>query len=115
MAEQQAMFDDRPPDLKQQIAELEREIKERRRVYPRMIERGTLTPARSAYQIRCIEETINFMRRTRVLVELWTSPQVVKIREDDMLELGIDPQALAVASNRRMRHDGVREIWIFEK
>lgn len=63
MGEQQPMFDDRPPDIKQQIAELEREIVQRKGVYPRLIEKGTLTPETSAYRIRCLEETIAVLKQ----------------------------------------------------
>lgn len=65
MPEQTPMFDDRPPELSEQIAELEREIKARRRVYPRLIEKGTLTPAVSAYRIRCLEATIEQLKVKR--------------------------------------------------
>lgn len=61
MADQQPMFADPAPDLRQQIAELEREIKERRRVYPRLMAKGTLSPETSDYRIRCLQETIKVL------------------------------------------------------
>lgn len=62
------MFDDRPPDLRQQIEELERELGKRRQVYPRLIEKGTLTPAISAYRIRCLQETIKHLKARKAMM-----------------------------------------------
>lgn len=64
---QQPMFDDRPPDLNQQIAELEREIGQRKRVYPRLIEKGTLAPVLSAYRIRCLEAAIEQLKTWKAM------------------------------------------------
>lgn len=68
MPEQQPIFDDRAPDLTEQIAELEREIKARKHVYPRLIEKGTLTPQVSAYRIRCLQETIEQLKARKAMV-----------------------------------------------
>lgn len=62
MPEQDALFEDPPPDLRQQIAELERELTMRRQVYPRLIEKGSLTQEQATYRIRCLEETISRLR-----------------------------------------------------
>lgn len=68
MREQQPLLDDRPPDLTEQIAELEREIQARRRVYPRLIEKGTLTPQVSAYRIRCLQATIAQLKARKAMM-----------------------------------------------
>jgi cell division FtsZ-interacting protein ZapD len=56
------MFADREPDLNQQIAELERELKKRRQVYPRWIEIGKIDETTADYRIRCLQATIQQLR-----------------------------------------------------
>ncbi|WP_428673625.1 hypothetical protein [Reyranella sp.] len=48
-----------PPSLAVVIAELKRERGMRERVYPRLIDNGTLTEEKALFQQRCLEEAID--------------------------------------------------------
>lgn len=55
-----------PPGLFAQIAELKRESSLRARVYPRLIGQRSLSPAKAAFQVRCLDaaiETLEQMQR----------------------------------------------------
>jgi len=63
MPEQQTMGIDQPPDVHEQIAEIERELVVRVRVYPEWIERGKIKRAVADHRIRCLEETLGALRQ----------------------------------------------------
>lgn len=48
-----------PPSLPVVIAELKRERSMRERVYPRLVDNGTLTEDKALFQQRCLEEAID--------------------------------------------------------
>lgn len=48
-----------PPSLPVVIAELKRERSMRERVYPRLIDNGTLPEEKALFQQRCLEEAID--------------------------------------------------------
>ena len=53
------------PTLDDQIAEIEREIAMRRRVFPELVSRGRLSERKAAFRIVCLEETLKFLRRLK--------------------------------------------------
>jgi len=52
-----------PVTTKEAIAELERELKLRRSVYPKFIDRGTLSKARADRQIAIVETIVEWLRQ----------------------------------------------------
>lgn len=62
MPEQQPMFDNRAPDVKEQISELEREMEMRHQVYPKLIDKGSLTAEQAAYRMLCLQAAIEQLR-----------------------------------------------------
>lgn len=50
-----------PPTIKEQIAELKRELQMRRSVYPNWINVGRLRQDTAAHRLACIESTLAFL------------------------------------------------------
>lgn len=63
MTEQGSLDIDQPPDLTEQLAELERELAIRRRVYPRWVADGQLRKDVAEYRIRVLEAAIETVKR----------------------------------------------------
>lgn len=63
MPEQQAMAIDQPPDLTEQIMELERELAKRREVYPRWIAQDKIKLQTANYRVETMKAAIESLRR----------------------------------------------------
>lgn len=59
------------PDIDEQIACIVREIAMRQRVYPRFIERGTLSKEKAAKELRVMSEVLGTLKE----VKARTNPQ----------------------------------------
>lgn len=98
------VFGDNPPDgeripFRDKIAELKRELQMRRNVYPKLIERGQLSEANAARQIRILEaivadfniqpwpHTLNLVRHWRPRAESLTvlGINAAKMHRDELL------------------------------
>lgn len=62
MPEQNELLYPRPPDLYEQLKELERELEVRKHVYPGWIERGKIKLQTANYRIACLKATIAFLK-----------------------------------------------------
>jgi hypothetical protein len=49
------LLGDLPVSIQEQIGEIDRELRQRARVYPRLISAGQLSPARAEMQVRVME------------------------------------------------------------
>jgi hypothetical protein len=56
-----------PPSITEQITEVERELMQRERVYPRLIANGTLSKVRAESQTRAMRGVLDTLNRVRDL------------------------------------------------
>ena len=64
--------------LEEQIAEAERELALRRRLYPGWVEVGRLTPVQARHQLRAMWAIVTTLRRLEVeqrQLSLWGTPE----------------------------------------
>lgn len=59
------LFEREPISLDEQIAELERELRQRERVYPRLIASGQLTKLRAERQVLVMQAALATLRAAR--------------------------------------------------
>jgi len=59
------LFPDRKPDLREMIAELDRELKVRRTVYARWVASGQLKQQESDRRISCMEAARDYLEKAR--------------------------------------------------